>query len=56
MDHLCRPNAIVLTATEKTTIPNEIFSKKDLHVLHLNVNKNSFHQQSNAPKSGISEY
>ena len=38
MNQLCRMNAAILTSTEKKMISNEIFSRKKLHILHLNIN------------------
>ena len=38
MNQLCGMNAVILTSTEKKMISNEIFSRKKLHILHLNIN------------------
>ena len=39
MCQLYRPNGIALTATKNMTIPNGIFLKKGLYILHMNVNR-----------------
>ena len=63
MNKLRLPNAIVLATTKHMTIPNKRFSKKGLHILHLNINclllkiDEIFFipKQSNASIIGISE-
>ena len=38
MSQLYSTNATVLTTTKNMMIPNGIFSKKGLYILHLNIN------------------
>ena len=37
MNQLCRRSTIVLTTIKNITIANEIFSKKGLYILYLNI-------------------
>ena len=65
MNKLCRPNAIVLTATKNMVITNRKFSKKGgLYILYLNINSllpkineiRFIAKQSKATLIGVSEY
>ena len=63
MNQLCCQNVIILTAIKTMIISNEIFSKRGLHILHLNINSiltkineiQFITNESNASITGISE-